>query len=224
MRLHTRLPVRQGDGTVQAAAALLRAADSEAARLGVLRIALDCLAAAAHALVSAVGAERGEDEELPDRAAVLGRVVMVAALPATVTSLRGQDARHGAMTHDGAPRRHDLSVARSCPQQFGEREVAHRGVITLKQPRDGVCGRHRSPVAHETSLRVLPDHDKGVHSVGRSGPWGSGLHIPNPPLRTRRRQHGLAFSRASVASQRGSATTRVTHMGPSHEIVASIRL
>ena len=88
---------------------------------GVLGVAQDDLAGTAQALVAAVRAEFGEDDELPDRATVLGRVVMVAALPVTATNLRGQDARHGAVAHDGAPRRHDLSVARSCPQQLGER-------------------------------------------------------------------------------------------------------
>ncbi len=79
------------DAAVQAAALLLGAVGGKAAGEAVLRVAQDRLAPASHALVGAVGAELGEDEELPDRAAVLGRVEAVAALPVAVLALRGED-------------------------------------------------------------------------------------------------------------------------------------
>jgi hypothetical protein len=78
MRLQTRLVAGKAgdDGAVQAASDLLGAGHGEAARLRVLCIGQDRLAAAAHALV---GTERGEDDELPGGAAVLGRIVVVTA-------------------------------------------------------------------------------------------------------------------------------------------------
>src|SRR5450759_4324862 len=81
MRLQTRLVAGKAgdDGAVQAASDLLGAGHGEAARLRVLCIGQDRLAAAAHALVGTVGTERGEDGELPGGAAVLGRIVVVTA-------------------------------------------------------------------------------------------------------------------------------------------------
>ncbi|OIQ90721.1 hypothetical protein GALL_273850 [mine drainage metagenome] len=80
---------------------------------GVLCVAQDRLAPGTHALVRAVGTERREDDQLPDRAAVLGRVEAVTTLPVAVAQLRREDPGHHAPGHDRVFRREGLrSVSR----------------------------------------------------------------------------------------------------------------
>jgi hypothetical protein len=89
-------------------------------------------------------------------------MVVVAALPVAVASLGGQDAGHGAVAHDGAPRRHDVRVVRRGAQQPGEREVAHRGVVALEQT-TGWGPRPWQPSRSRDQHGVLPDHDREIH-------------------------------------------------------------
>ena len=121
------------DHAVEAAAGLLAAVGGEAARVRVLRVAQDRLAGGPHARVRAVGAELGEDEQRPHGAAVLGRVEAVGAFPVPVRLLRGQDARHRALRHDGPPRLQDLRGIRGGAEQPGEGGVALRRVAIEDQ-------------------------------------------------------------------------------------------
>src|SRR5664280_1091737 len=135
------------DDTAVAPAEGTSAVDGEAARLGVLGVAQDDLAGTAQALVVAVRAELGEDDELPDRAGVLGGVEALTFAPMTLLALCRQDERHSTLGHDPAPCLRGSDAVRRLAEQ-GQREVADGWIVTVEEPSDGVGVRHRGWGAH----------------------------------------------------------------------------
>ena len=82
----------------------------------------DGLAGTAQALVAAVRAEFGEDDELPDRAGVLGGVQALTFAPMTLLALCRLDERHSTLSHDPAPWLRGSDAVRRLAEQ-GQREV-----------------------------------------------------------------------------------------------------
>ena len=102
----------------------------------------DGLAGTAQALVAAVRAEFGEDDELPDRAGGFGGAEALTFAPMTLLALCRQDERHSTLGHDPAPCLRGSDAVRRLAEQ-GQREVADGWIVTVEEPSDGVGVRHR---------------------------------------------------------------------------------
>ena len=133
---------------------------------GVLGVAQDDLAGTAQALVAAVRAELGEDDELPDRAGVLGGVEALTFAPMTLLALCRQDERHSTLGHDPAPCLRGSDAVRRLAEQ-GQREVADGWIVTVEEPSDGVGVRHRSWVPMDRTVSPLPPSRTGVSGPRR---------------------------------------------------------
>src|ERR1035437_3938808 len=135
------------DDTAVAPADGLSPVDGEAARIGVLGVAQDDLAGTAQALIAAVRAAFGEDDELPDPTGVLGGVEALTFAPMTLLALCRQDERHSTLGHDPAPCLRGSDAVHRLAEQ-GQREVADGWIVTVEEPSDGVGVRHRGWGAH----------------------------------------------------------------------------
>src|ERR1035437_10220631 len=114
---------------------------------GVLGVAQEHLAGTAQALIAAVRAAFGEDDELPDPTGVLGGVEALTFAPMTLLALCRQDERHSTLGHDPAPCLRGSDAVRRLAEQ-GQREVADGWIVTVEEPSDGVGVRHRGWGAH----------------------------------------------------------------------------
>ena len=77
----------------------------------------------AQALVAAIRAEFGEDDELPEPAGVLGGVEALTFAPTTLLAMCRQDELHNTVGHDPAPCLRGSNAVRRLAEQ-GQREVA----------------------------------------------------------------------------------------------------
>ncbi len=96
----------------------------------------DVFATPLHAGISGICAQFGQEDDLPDGAAIFGRIAAARLHPVAFGMLSVKDDRHGAAVHDGGFGLLHLGVIRRSVQQVGEGEITDGGVgrVRFQQP------------------------------------------------------------------------------------------